>query len=165
MRSEHSCPHAATEVSSEPSQISMMKPFYEQLLTFSSPELFFSFPFTKVPSQIFDMALNTPLSFKDIAKMTIEHFISYLRDSGKVLNGRYRYVIVTSELPFINGITRRLRKSREKNLALENSNQQKNQVKSRVCFKVFHYHQLLFCRGNTRCVMDKQRTAKRQITS
>ena len=90
------------------------------------------------------MAVNTPLSFKDITiQITIEHFISYLRDSSKVLNGQHRYVIVASELmfPFINIITHHFRKSGEKNLASNNSNQWKNQVKSRVCCNVFHHHQ------------------------
>ena len=96
------------------------------------------------------MAVNTPLSFKDITiQMTIEHFIPYLRDSSKVLNGQHRYIIVASELmfPFINIITYHFRKSGEKNLASNNSNRLKNQFKSRVCCNVFHYHQPLFCRG------------------
>ena len=65
------------------------------------------------------MAVNTPLSFKDITiQITIEHFISYLRDSSKVLNGQHRYVIVASELmfPFINIITHHFRKSERKTL-------------------------------------------------
>ena len=65
-----------------------MELFTEKQFVSFSPELFsLSFTFSKVPSKIFDIALNTPLSFKDsiyfTIYMTVEHFISHLRDSSE----------------------------------------------------------------------------------
>ena len=83
-------------------------------------------------------------------QMAIGHFIGHLRDPSNVLNGQHKYIIVAPEFMFlfINITTHRVRISGEKNLASNNSSRWKNQVKSKVCCKVFHYHELLFCGGN-----------------
>ena len=53
----------------------------------------------------------------------MEHFICWLRDPSKVLNGQHKYVIVDSELVLvINIIANRFRTSGEKNLKAASNN-------------------------------------------
>lgn len=70
-------------------------------------------------------------------QITIEHFISYLRDSSKV--------------------THYFRTSGEKNLASNNSNWWKHQARSKVCCKAFHHHRSLFYVGGTLKVQWRNR--------